>query len=348
MREITVTANEAGQRLDKLLAKYMREAPKSFFYKMMRKKNITLNGKKAEGNELLARGDVVKLFLSDDTILKFQGGGRENQPPEKTMEKEKAAVSGRRVAKKQQLDIIYEDEHIVLINKPAGMLSQKAKTQDVSLVEHLTEYLLDNGSITREKLQLFHPGICNRLDRNTSGIVVAGKSLLGLQTMSRLLQERSMRKYYRCIVKGTMTGHSHLKGYLAKDRVTNKVRISEQPETEEDRPIETEYTVLMLENGLSMLEVHLITGRSHQIRAHLASIGHPILGDTKYGDMRLNQFYRDSCGIRGQLLHAYRLEFPKLEGPLAYLSGKVFCAEPPAVYQKVFPAGQEQNLRIKR
>ena len=356
MREIKVTANEAGQRLDKLLSKYMREAPKSFFYKMMRKKNITLNGKKAQGNEMLSCGDVVKLFLAEDTILKFQGGGDANgvvklsgrtgrsgrDVPGRTQgsdtpEKLHGSGSARKCdMKKQPLDIIYEDDHIVLINKPSGMLSQKAKPQDISLVEYLTEHLLENGSITAEQLQLFHPSICNRLDRNTSGIVVAGKSLIGLQTMSRLLQDRSMRKYYRCIVKGSMKGSCHLKGYLTKDEKTNTVRISENPGSSEDKAIETKYTVLASENGLSMLEVHLITGRSHQIRAHLASIGHPILGDTKYGDERLNRIYREKYGVRSQMLHAYRLEFPKMEGTLGYLSERTFSAEPPEIYGRVF------------
>ena len=231
------------------------------------------------------------------------------------------------------------------------MLSQKAMPQDVSLVEHLTEHLLENGSITPEQLQLFHPSVCNRLDRNTSGIVVAGKSLAGLQTMSRLLQDRMVRKYYRCIVKGIMKGSSRLQGYLIKDHAANKVRISEKPVDGGDKRIETEYTVLRSENGLSMLEVHLITGRSHQIRAHLASIGHPILGDTKYGDERLNRIYRDSCGIRSQMLHAYRLEFPKLEGDLAYLSERTFCAELPPAYHRLFPeitaGASEESFRRK-
>jgi 23S rRNA pseudouridine955/2504/2580 synthase len=378
MREINIGANEAGQRLDKLLAKYLREAPKSFFYKMMRKKNITLNGKKAQGNEMLVQGDVVKLFLAEDTILKFQGAeaaqllleraaagmqdslnqkaknASETQNSVEQKTKNPAGTQGRlnpkaknasgsqngRTGKKSsgvKLDIVYEDDHIILINKPAGMLSQKAQPQDVSLVEYLIEYLLESGSITREELLLFRPAVCNRLDRNTSGLVVAGKSLTGLQTMSALLKDRSMRKYYRCIVKGTMTGGAYLKGYLTKDTKTNKVSISKTPRGKEDKPIETEYRVITSGNGFTMLEVHLITGRSHQIRAHLASVGHPILGDVKYGEERQNRAARDAYGVHSQLLHAYRLEFPKIDGTLSYLSGKNFCAELPMIYYKVLP-----------
>lgn len=321
MKQITVSENEAGQRLDKLLAKFLREAPKSFLYKMMRKKNITLNGKKVQGNEMLQVGDEIKLFFSDETLEKFQGSA--------------PAVSVPKQVSRTKLDVIYEDEHIILINKPAGMLSQKARPQDVSLVEHLIGYLLDNGSITKEQLASFHPAVCNRLDRNTSGLVVAGKSLAGLQGMSKMLNERTMKKYYRCVVAGNITGSQHLKGYLWKDEKTNKVQIlkSERPDA---KWIETEYRAIKSANGLTLLEVHLITGRSHQIRAHLASIGHPIVGDTKYGNPNLNRKYQQSHGIKCQMLHAYRLEMPeKMEGKLDYLAGKKFEAPLPGIYSKL-------------
>ena len=321
MKQITVSENEAGPRLDKLLAKFLREAPKSFLYKMMRKKNITLNGKKVQGNEMLQVGDEIKLFFSDETLEKFQGSA--------------PAVSVPKQVSRTKLDVIYEDEHIILINKPAGMLSQKARPQDVSLVEHLIGYLLDNGSITKEQLASFHPAVCNRLDRNTSGLVVAGKSLAGLQGMSKMLNERTMKKYYRCVVAGNITGSQHLKGYLWKDEKTNKVQIlkSERPDA---KWIETEYRAIKSANGLTLLEVHLITGRSHQIRAHLASIGHPIVGDTKYGNPNLNRKYQQSHGIKCQMLHAYRLEMPeKMEGKLDYLAGKKFEAPLPGIYSKL-------------
>ncbi len=317
MRQITVSANEAGQRLDKLLAKYLREAPKSFLYKMLRKKNITLNGRKAQGSELLAEGDEVKLFLADETIDKFQGCQEHLQAvPQDT----------------GSLDILYEDDHIVLINKPAGLMSQKAQPQDISVVELLTAHLLANGSITRQELLTFHPAVCNRLDRNTSGLIVAGKSLAGLQAMSSLIRDRSMRKYYRCIVVGKMQGTQLLDGYLLKDSRTNKVRIFRSPGAGA-KPVETEYHALASGNGLTLLEVHLVTGRSHQIRAHLSSIGHPILGDPKYGDEKINARFRRSHRVNCQLLHAQRLELPQaIEGTLSYLSGRVFTAPEPPVY----------------
>lgn len=338
MKEIIINANEAGQRFDKLLAKYLREAPKSFLYKMLRKKNITLNGKKAQGNEMLAQGDVVRLFLADETIEKFQG--QAVQLPFGSTEahdgkRQTAADSEGRAQKAVKLAVIYEDHDILLLNKPAGMLTQKAAASDVSLNEYLLQYLLDSGSVKEEELISFRPSVCNRLDRNTSGLVVAGKSLVGLQTMSTLLQDRSMHKFYRCIVKGEMTGTSHLKGYLLKDERTNTVRISQQSKDPKEKPIETKYRAIERAGGLTLLEVHLITGRSHQIRAHLSSIGHPILGDPKYGDPQLNRRYHQSHGVSSQLLHAYRLEFPQEMERLPHLSGKTFCAPLPPIYQKV-------------
>ena len=169
MREIIIKENEAGQRLDKFLKKYMKEAPASFFYKMLRKKNIVLNGKKAGGNEKLAVGDRVKLFLSDDTISKFSG----EAPEKRKADKEKAGGG----AMELPLEIIYEDSQIMLLNKPAGMLSQKAGKTDVSMVEAVQEYLLRSGQITEEELRTFRPSVCNRLDRNTSGLITQERRL---------------------------------------------------------------------------------------------------------------------------------------------------------------------------
>ncbi len=347
MIEINVSEWEAGQRLDKLLSRYMREAPKSFFYKMLRKKNITLNGKKAEGKELLKSGDQVKLFLSDETWAKFGGVSLEKEQ-EKPLSSSFGAVQLQNrigcspwdgtVREMPVLEkgvcppaVLYQDEHILLLNKPAGMLTQKAVPSDVSLVEYLNAWLLESGSMSQKEMQLVHPAPCNRLDRNTSGLVVAGVSLAGLQTMNQLLASRLVRKYYRCIVCGPMHGSGLLRGYLKKEERTNTVTVSDLP-VEGARVIETGYEVLSSNEAFSLLEVHLITGRSHQIRAHLASIGHPILGDPKYGDAAQNRLALRSHGVHAQLLHAYRLEFPDIDGTLSYLSGKLFCAPQPAIF----------------
>lgn len=319
MQELHVTANEAGQRLDKLLAKFLNQAPKSFLYKMMRKKNIVLNGKKCTGNEKLKQGDSIKLFFSDETIEKFSAGTYVTPKKEKI----------------NMLPIIYEDEQVLLMNKPVGVLSQKAKDSDVSAVEILINYLIETNQLSKEQFRTFHPSICNRLDRNTSGILVAGKTLPALQEMNRFFKERTIAKYYRCLVKGrVIKNEDYIKGYLVKDQKTNKVSITKK-KIEEGVPIETEYCVIQSNDEVSLLEVHLITGKTHQIRAHLASIGHPIIGDYKYGDKQINEMYRQEYGLKSQLLHAYRLEMPSSDGSLAYLNDKKFVAELPDKFIKI-------------
>lgn len=319
MQELHVTANEAGQRLDKLLAKFLNQAPKSFLYKMMRKKNIVLNGKKCTGNEKLKQGDSIKLFFSDETIEKFSAGTYAIPKKEKI----------------NMLPIIYEDEQVLLMNKPVGVLSQKAKDSDVSAVEILINYLMETDQLSKEQFRTFHPSICNRLDRNTSGILVAGKTLPALQEMNCFFKERTIAKYYRCLVKGrVIKSEDYIKGYLVKDQKTNKVSITKK-KTEEGVPIETEYCVIQSNDEVSLLEVHLITGKTHQIRAHLASIGHPIIGDYKYGDKQINEMYRQAYGLKSQLLHAYRLEMPSSNGSLAYLNDKKFVAELPDKFIKI-------------
>ena len=315
MKSITVTQNEAGQRLDKLLLKYLNKAPSSFIYKMLRKKNITLNGKKASGNEKTVLNDEIKFFLSDETIENFS---------ELHIEKTDA-----------KLDIIYENEHILLINKPVGMLSQKANASDISLVEHLISYLLETKAITEESLRSFKPGICNRLDRNTSGIIVAGKSLAGLQSMTEIFRNRSIHKYYLCLVTGIISESRQIQGFLTKDEKENQVAISLRQTHKDAMPIKTEYRPLASHQDVTLLEVKLITGRSHQIRAHLASIGHPIIGDKKYGNARINAEYWKAFGLKHQLLHSYRLEMPQSQGVLSELSGNVFFAKPPQIFRQI-------------
>lgn len=315
MRSIIVSEKEAGQRLDKFLGKYLSKAPKSFVYKMLRKKNIKLNGKKAEGSEKLAVEDEIKLFLSDETIENFS---------------EKVEV----VKVDHNLDILYEDENVLIINKPAGVLSQKAQKDDISLIEHITAYLLESGQITKEQLKSFHPGVCNRLDRNTSGIIIAGKTLLGLQTMSDLLKTRNIDKYYQCIVKGKITKKQCIEGYLEKNRSHNKVTITKEAKEGADF-IKTEYEPLVATEDFTLLKVKLLTGKSHQIRAHLHSIGHPVIGDGKYGDVPTNKMLRKEYKLKHHLLHSWQLVLPELPEAFVGISGKMIEAPVPDYFEKL-------------
>ena len=315
MRSIIVSEKEAGQRLDKFLGKYLSKAPKSFVYKMLRKKNIKLNGKKAEGSEKLAVEDEIKLFLSDETIENFR---------------EKVEV----VKVDHNLDILYEDENVLIINKPAGVLSQKAQKDDISLIEHITAYLLESGQITEEQLKSFHPGVCNRLDRNTSGIIIAGKTLLGLQTMSDLLKTRNIDKYYQCIVKGKIVKKQCIEGYLEKNRSHNKVTITKEAKEGADF-IKTEYEPLCATEEFTLLKVKLLTGKSHQIRAHLHSIGHPIIGDGKYGDVPTNKMLRKEYKLKHHLLHSWQLVLPELPEAFSGISSKTIEAPVPDYFEKL-------------
>lgn len=341
MVELIIREKEAGQRLDKYLHKYLKEAGTSFLYKMLRKKNITLNGKKATGNEILNCGDAVKLFLADETILKF--GGRVQTSSKQ--EDEGATVNVQTEAYKKayeqfkNLEIVYENHQILVVNKPVGVLTQKATPQDLSLNEWLIGYLLNKGELTTEELHTFKPSVCNRLDRNTSGMVICGKTLAGSQKMSELLKDRSLHKYYKLYVKGRVSAAASIEGYLKKDERTNTVHLVQ--EKEEGAYIQTGYKPLKLYRDMTLLEVELITGKTHQIRMHLASIGHPLLGDYKYGDRSFNDRYKKKYGIKSQLLHAYRLEFPTMTGLFEDLSGRILTVEEPQSFHRIAEGEKE-------
>lgn len=318
MKEFTIKPNEENQRLDKYLKKRLPECGSGFLYKMLRKKNICYNNKKASGNEMLKAGDKVTIFFSDETFAKFAGTPKVQDATYDTLAA--LPMSG--------ISIVYEDEHILIANKPFNMLSQKAKADDVSANEILLGYLIRTGKLSREDYQTFRPSVCNRLDRNTTGLLLMGVSLKGSQDLSRMLKERTIQKYYLAIVSGELSKKSHLKGYLQKEEATNTVTISPVRAHETDACIETEFVPLACSNQATLLRVHLITGKTHQIRAHLASIGHPIIGDPKYGNRNINQQYYRQYGIKAQLLHAYQLIFP---------DHTVYEAEAPAYFSKVIP-----------
>lgn len=315
MKEFIIQKNEENQRFDKYLKKLLPNAGSSFLYKMMRKKNIVLNKKKAVGNEKLAAGDVVQLFLSDETFAKFHVN-----PEEVKREYQKLkslSLNG--------LKVIYEDDQMLIADKPYNMLSQKAAASDISANEYLLGYMINKGELTFEEFQTFHPSVVNRLDRNTTGLLLFGKTLNALQQLGFEIQERKIQKYYQAVVAGELNEKLHLKGYLQKEELTNKVVYS-KTKIENSAYIETEVTPLQQKNGLTLVEIHLITGKTHQIRLHLSSIGYPIIGDMKYGSSKINQAYYKSHKVNHQLLHAYRLEFP---------DGRIVTSNPAPVFMQL-------------
>ena len=315
MREFIIQENEANQRFDKYLKKLLVNASTGFLYKMLRKKNITLDGKKATGKEMLQKGSRVHVFFSEETILKFMQNG-------KTLEDEYVRLKNLSM---KGLHVIYEDKDILVADKPANMLSQKAKEQDVSANEYLLGYLIREEALTLKEFQTFRPSVCNRLDRNTTGLLLMGKSLSGSQMLSLALKERTIQKYYRAIVYGHVTTAEHLSGWLLKDERTNKVKILSE-EKDGASYIETAYEPIACGDNVTLLEIHLITGKTHQIRAHLSSISCPIVGDMKYGDEAVNQKYHKQYQVTHQLLHAYRLKMP---------DDRTFIAPMPEVFRKI-------------
>lgn len=328
MREIVISKNEAGQRLNKLVMKYLNKAPSSFVYRMIRKKNIKLNNGKAVGNEIVYVGDVIQLYLSDETIESFRDDSV----------RAGAFTGGNRF----KPEIIYHDHNILIVNKPAGVLSQKASKDDYSINESVIDYLLDNEYITETQLRTFKPSVCNRLDRNTSGLVLCGVSLMGSQELSRIIRERRIDKYYYTIVKGNMTETQDITAYLVKDDKKNTVTIRDS--VEEIRraagdlgydKIHTIFQPVRTNGKYTELKVKLITGKTHQIRAQLQHMGYPVIGDQKYGDRETNIHFRQTYKLRNQILHCGEVEFTDVVGGLDYLTGKSFSAFKPDMYKRI-------------
>lgn len=319
MRELKISEKEAGQRLDKYLLKYMNEASKTFIFKMLRKKNIKVNGKKAEAITKLVPGDVIQLFLADDTIEKF----RKHQK-----------VQVKQI--KRTFDIVHEDDQILICNKPMGLLSQGDDSGSVSLVDQVVSYMIDQRSYDPNTDIGFKPGVCNRLDRNTSGIVLVGKTLGATQELNKVIHDRKVDKLYTSIVFGNLKKGGNLKAFLTKDWKTNTVQITKKPVSKESELVETHITpVEQLENA-TVLSIKLVTGKSHQIRAQLAAIGFPIIGDKKYGgDEKNKELFRET-GLRNQLLHAGAIRFHEIEAPLEYLKDREFATEQSAQYNRVY------------
>lgn len=300
MKEIRISKNEENVTLIKVLLKHLPNATSSFLYKMMRKKNIVLNGKKCEGSEKLKAGDRISVFFSEDTFNKFSG-----KELNKSIDKEYEYLGGLDTA---NFNVIYESEDILAMNKPVGLLSQKAEKNDISANELFLSYMIKQKLLTREEYKVFKPSVANRLDRNTSGLLLFGKTINGLHYLSDVLRDRTIDKYYICLCEGVINKSIKASAFLMKDEKSNKVIIKDHY-SQGFKEIITEYEPISNNGKYTRLKVHLITGKSHQIRAHLSYLGHPILGDEKYGDSNLNAKLRSEFGLNHQLLHAYEIDF---------------------------------------
>ena len=305
MRILQIGKNDAGQRLDKFLTKAVKGLPLSMMYKAIRTKKIKVNRARAKENQVLQAGDEIQLFIKDEF---FDLPAHDN---------------GALDAITPKLSVLYEDENIMLLNKRPGVLvHEDTAGGENTLILHVKAYLYQKGEYDPEAEQSFAPALCNRIDRNTGGIVIAAKNAEALRVMNEKIKRDEISKYYLCAAHGVMPKKADtLLGYLRKDSSQNLVTVSDTP-LRGGKNIETRYRVLREKNGNSLLEVLLVTGRTHQIRAHLAHIGHPLLGDGKYGKNRAEK----SRGYKYQALYAYKLIFDAVSGDnvLSYLEGKSF------------------------
>lgn len=306
MQKITINKNDAGQRIDKYLTKSFKNLPTSLMYKYIRKKRIKLNGKRCEISSRLSEGDIIELYINDEFFEKSEKQYDFLKAPNK-------------------IDILYEDSNILLLDKKTGLIVHPDENYHFdSLISRVTHYLYDKHEFNPEKENSFAPALVNRIDRNTGGIVIAAKNAESLRILNQKMKNRELKKIYLCIVHGTLKNKAGvLSAYLDKNEKQNRVYISSNKK-EGLKHIKTKYKVLKEYGKFSLLEVELLTGRTHQIRAHFAFIGHPLLGDGKYGTNELNK----GTGFKYQALYSYKLifNFTTPAGLLEYLNGKEITA----------------------
>lgn len=355
MTKITVGRNDAEQRLDRFLRKYMKGASLGNIYKMIRK-DVKVNGARVAKETMLKEGDEIALYINEADMQKYTGGNANNSQQTPSRDGRKG---GGKSAARRSFKIVFEDENIIVVKKPYGLLTHgDGKEKKNTLVNQVVDYLIEKGDYVPRIERSFTPAAVNRLDRNTTGLVMFGKNAAALRALNSMIRSKEcVSKYYITIVGGELDRELHLKGTLVKDEVKNTVtvgRLSDGADSADkdastegtsgsaEKYIETIARPLAVSSGFTLVEIELITGRTHQIRAHMASAGYPVIGDTKYGDPSVNKKVSAKYGLKAQLLHAYRLSINDAQPPLEYLKGKEFTAELPksadAVCSDIFGA----------
>lgn len=304
MKEFIINENDSGQRLDKFISKLMPKLPKSMMYKGFRKNCVKLNGKHIkDGSVFVYEGDTLKLFFKDEFF---------------EAEKEFVYI-------KPNLDVVYEDDNILVINKAVGVVvhADEANSKN-TLVDMVQSYLFQNNEYNPGDENTFKPALCNRLDRNTGGLIIAAKNAKSLREMNERIRSREVRKFYMAVVEGYPEKNGHLEGYTTRN---GKVTAVSDTETDNSRHVSLDYSVLDYKNGHSLLEIELHTGRTHQIRAQMSAAGYPLAGDTKYGG---------HGGMFRQALWSVRLvfDFKDTNFSLGYLKDKIIAVEAP--FEKEF------------
>lgn len=310
--KIEIGINESGQRLDKFLRKWLKDVPLGAIYKSIRKGDIKVNGKKKKEKYFLEEGDVVDASYINSKSETYEI---------------KTVDSG-------FLKKIYEDRNMIIVEKwPGVLVHSDSKSQDPTLTDYVLSYLYDKGDYDPKESVTFNPSPCNRLDRNTSGMVIYGKNYESLKILNEMIRERHISKYYEAIIKGTIKDGVY-KAYIYKDNIENLSNVYDEP-GKNTKEISMQVKNIKSCGLYSFVELELITGRSHQLRAHLAHLGNPIIGDAKYGNVKTNSFFYNKYGLDYQYLYAYKLNFKNCNEELSYMENKTITASLPPIFKKI-------------